>query len=344
MTLPCYSIAYADARSPRAEDVLAALRTLGHTVDFHDELKGCLAAPEPDVYVLGSTREGQQTGLELLAALRQRGRSAPIVLLIEQPEFDELRRAVELGANDVLFGAPTREALSRALARAGAQTSPAPRIDAEARARTLARRYPSEAATVGRAAREISAFLVNEGVAGAHRVRIASALAELVDNACRHAYPGAHGEVAVQVTLRGARVQLVVEDAGCGFDLAQQRLERVPPALPSRRGLRAVPAAGASAKSQNGLGRIERLCESSSIHSDAHGTRAELGFELTPVRFEEEPEHLSHTDFLDPERARSLIATLRQQSDLSNIAPDMALTVGRILGGLDAEVHHRPGA
>jgi anti-sigma regulatory factor (Ser/Thr protein kinase) len=173
-------------------------------------------------------------------------------------------------------------------------------------------------------------------------VRIASALAELVDNACRHAYGPGGGEVVVEVSIRGVRVLLSVEDVGCGFDAAQHRLERVPPALPSRRGLRAVPAPRAN--SQTGLGRIERLCEACEIHSSTSGTRIELTFELTPVRFEEEPEHLSQTDFLDPERARSLIASLRKGSDLSGIAPDMALTVGRILGGLDAEVRPRTGA
>lgn len=342
MTPPCLSIAYADRREPRASRVVEALRSLGHEIVQHDEAKSCLATPEADLYLLGRTLADGSSGLDLLDALRRTGRSAPILLLLETPDFAELRRAVELGASDVLFGAPEAEALARAIQRTDAQASPAPRLEAQERAHALERRYAAEPATVGRAAREISAFLVNEGVAGAHRVRIASALAELVDNACRHAYGRSGGEVAVQVALRGARVHLTVEDSGRGFDLMRHKLERVPPALPSRRGLRALPTTRSD--SHSGLGRIERLCEESSIQSDAGGTRAELTFELTPVRFEEEVEHLSQTDFLDPERARSLIARLRKGSDLSGIAPDMALTVGRILGGLDAEVRPRTGA
>lgn len=342
MTLPRLSVAYADACSARTNGIVEALRALGHEVVCHDDSRSCLAAPEASLYLLGQVLADGSPGLDLLEALRRTGRSAPILLLVETPDFAELRRAVELGATDVLFGTPQPATLRQAIERAGAKAGPLPRLDLEARAHDLERRYPAEVATVGRAAREVSAFLVNEGVAGAHRVRVASALAELVDNACRHAYGHPTGEIAVHVAIRGARVHLTVEDSGCGFDVARHRLERIPPALPSRRGLRALPAAHAN--SHAGLGRIERLCESCSIHSSASGTRAELVFELTPVRFEEEPEHLSQTDFLDPDRARSLIASLRKGSDLSGLAPDMALTVGRILGGLDAEVHPRPSA
>ena len=103
-----------------------------------------------------------------------------------------------------------------------------------------------------------------------------------------------------------------------------------------------VPSAGSfGSDSATGLGRIERLCEEHTLTSGPSGTRVELTFELTPVRFDEESEHLSETDFLDPERARRLIAALRKgHNDLSGVAPSMALTIGRILGGIDAD--HRP--
>ena len=53
------------------------------------------------------------------------------------------------------------------------------------------------------------------------------------------------------------------------------------------------------------------------------------------MRFDEEPEHLAETDFLDPSRARSLIASLRKgRADLSGVPPAMALTIGRIIGGI----------
>jgi hypothetical protein len=127
-------------------------------------------------------------------------------------------------------------------------------------------------------------------------------------------------------------VQVSVTDQGRGFDTARVKLERVPAALPGGRG----PRRASSTSSDTGLGRVERLCEHHELFSGPQGTRIELTFELTPVRFDEEAEHLAETDFLDPERARSLIQALRKgRTDLSGVAPGMALTIGRILGGLD---------
>jgi hypothetical protein len=139
----------------------------------------------------------------------------------------------------------------------------------------------------------------------------------------------------VRAEVQRTRVIVVVEDTGKGFDPLRVRLDRVPAALPRARG--AAPVVNPS--SGTGLGRVERLCEEHAIVSGADGTRVELVFELTPVRFDEEGEHLGQTDFIDPERARSLIATLRAgRADLSAVPPALALTIGRILGGIDAEI------
>jgi anti-sigma regulatory factor (Ser/Thr protein kinase) len=254
-------------------------------------------------------------------------------MLDEKPSFEDMRRAIELGATDMIVRPLEAGELTRALERALAARAPRPRIDVAPGAHSCVRSYSSDESTVGRAAREISAFLVNEGVVNAHRVRIASALAEVVDNACRHAYPGGGGEVVVRAEVQRTRVQVSISEQGGGFDAARARLERVPAALPGARG------ASRSSSSNTGLGRVERLCEHSELASGSWGTRVELSFELTPVRFDEEAEHLAETDFLDPSRARSLINALRKgRTDLSSVPPAMALTIGRILGGIDAEI------
>jgi anti-sigma regulatory factor (Ser/Thr protein kinase)/CheY-like chemotaxis protein len=336
MTLPSLSIAYGDEPSSRADAVAEILRGQGHEVVRHADASAFLSAPEPDVYVLGRALADGTRGLALLESLRRTGRSAPVVLVDEEPSFEDMRRAVELGAADLLLRPLDAPALARALERAGAARAPKPRVDAQPRSHACERRFSIDDITVGRAAREISAFLVNEGVANAHRVRIASALAEVVDNACRHAYPGGRGEIVVRAEVRRTRVQLAVEDSGCGFDVSRFRLERVPAALPGSRNARATAPRASSA---TGLGRVERLCEEHHVVSGAQGTRVELGFELTPVRFDEESEHLAETDFLDPSRARGLVEALRKgRTDLSGVPPAMALTIGRILGGIDAEV------
>src|SRR5688572_691857 len=201
MTLPRLSIAYGDEQSRRSAAVAEILQGLGHEVVRHDDENGFLAAPEPDLYLLGPVLADGTRGLELLESLRRTGRSAPIVMLHENPSFEEMRHAVELGASDMVVRPQDASELTRALARAHAARAPRPRAEVQ-RTHGCVRTYSSDATSVGRAAREISAFLVNEGVVNAHRVRIASALAELVDNACRHAYPDRAGEIVVRAEVQ----------------------------------------------------------------------------------------------------------------------------------------------
>jgi len=323
------TIALGDADGTRRQRLVDLLRSRGHEVSPHSEAREVLSAPEPDVYLIGSGLEDGSSGLDLLASLRGAGRMAPVVLFDEKPTFEQLSRAVELGAADFLLRPGEGDEVLRAIERAGSLRRPKARADVEPSQLSSGWSYEIGDQTVGRAAREVSAFLVNERVATPHRVRIASALAEIVDNACRHAYRDSSGRVQVEARIQGNRVQVEVVDLGSGFDSALAQLERIPPALPGRR-------RGGSGSS-TGLGRVERLCEGLTVDSGPGGTRVEMTFELTPVRLQDESEDLAATDFLDPSRARSLITALRDDAaDLSRVAPAMALTIGRILGGIDA--------
>jgi len=343
MNTPSLSIAYGDQPSPRALVVAEILRSQGHAVESHRERDTLLRQPEPDLYVLGRQLADGTRGLDLLAELRRTGRNAPVLLIDEEPDFRDMRAAVELGADDVVLRPLESGMLARAIARACANRSPRPRIDVEPRAHSFQQSYTRDEHTVGRAAREVSAFLTNEGVAHAHRVRIASAVAELVDNACRHAYGTREGQINVQASVQRTRVELVVSDQGRGFDVAAVRLESVPAALPGRKQRTPASAARPQAASEHGLGRVERLCEQLALESSSRGTRATLAFELSPVRFEEEAEHLGDTEFLDPTRVRSLIQSLRKgQADLAQVTPGMAMTIGRIIGGLGSDSGKSP--
>src|SRR5437867_2204491 len=170
MTIDRLCIAYGDAPSRRADVVSEILRNQGHEVVWHDDEKSFLSAREPDVYLLGPALADGTRGLELLESLRRTGRSAPIVLLDEKPSFEDMRRAVELGATDMVVRPLDAGELARALERANAARAPRPRIAFAPGAHSCARSYSIDESTVGRAAREISAFLVNEGVVNAHRV------------------------------------------------------------------------------------------------------------------------------------------------------------------------------
>jgi anti-sigma regulatory factor (Ser/Thr protein kinase) len=330
MTPERLRIIYADRKTEESASLVRILEDLGHEVSTHDEPSGPLAESEPDIYLLGQTLASGGRGLDLLQSLRRTGRRAPILLLDEKPSFDDMRRAVELGATDMLLKPFGSDDVSKALERAHEKGSRGPRIDVEPRSHSYTRSYQAQEGSVGQAARELSAFLLNEGVVNAHRVRIASALAELVDNAARYAYKEPDGEINVSADVVNTRVFLTVKDTGIGFDASSARLECVPAALPGRA------SSSRRASSSTGLGRVERLCEGHDVDSGPAGTSIELTFELTPVRFDEEAENLAEVDFLDPARAHSLIAALSNgHPDLSGMPAAMALTVGRIIGGIE---------
>lgn len=190
-----------------------------------------------------------------------------------------------------------------------------------------ARTYPANAHGAQRGARDLAAFLTEKGVAHAHRIRIASAVCEIADNVRRHAYGAGDHSFEVEVELKRTRVNVAVSDQGRGFDAERVHLDSIPAPLPTT-----GHAHGASMST--GLQRVSALSEELVVRSDPSGTRVELFFELTPVRFEEEREGFAEVDFLDPRRARDLLRSLQEGAeDLGNIAPALALTVGRLLGG-----------
>jgi anti-sigma regulatory factor (Ser/Thr protein kinase)/CheY-like chemotaxis protein len=321
-------ITVADA-TRKAGVVAEALRAQGHEVVVCDDGATLLAAAaEPDAYVLGPSLTDGSTGLELGEQLRRAGKAAPLVLIDPAPSFETMQRAVRLGVADFVLDPLAPTSLRDALRRCQAQGRPSRRPVA-VQPHAIARSYPLEEGVSGRAAREVSAFLVNEGVVAAHRVRIASAVAELVDNAHRHS-DSRDGRVTVACELNGSLVRIEVQDRGHGFDVDGVMLDRVPAALPSTRKERTPRPGG-------GLGRVELLAEDLRAHSTESGARIEAEFQLTPVRFDEEAESLSDTEFLDPTSARRLIAALRGgTADLSGVSAPLAVTIGRIIGGVSS--------
>lgn len=324
-SLPSLRITVGDT-AQRAAVVAEALRGQGHDVVVQSEGPALVAGPDPDAYVIGGTLQDGTSGLEIVEELRRAGKTAPVALIDAAPSFEVMQRAVRLGLADLVVDPLVPGALRDAIQRCLGQRRPGPRpITSQPHA--IARSYAFEEGVSGRAAREVSAFLVNEGVVAAHRVRIASAVAELVDNAQRHSR-SRDGRVTVACELNGNRVRLEVQDRGHGFDVENVKLDRVPAALPAARKAR-VPQAG------GGLGRVELLAETFQADSSASGSRIQAEFQLTPVRFDEEAEALADTEFLDPSSARKLIAALRGgTADLSGVSAPLAVTIGRIIGGV----------
>ena len=116
------------------------------------------------------------------------------------------------------------------------------------------------------------------------------AVAEIVDNACRRAYPNAQGFVHVSARREGCDLFVTVEDDGVGFDVSRLDEE-----------LLATPL-------HSGLSRAISLCEDLHVESEpGAGTRVDMRFTATFLAFDGgRGLDLADHDFLMPDAARVL--------------------------------------
>lgn len=181
------------------------------------------------------------------------------------------------------------------------------------------------------ALRDLSAYLLSQGLGAATRMRVASAAGELVDNACRHAYPGTVSaeaprpfELTAQVEEDSVRVR--VRDQGIGFNA----LDAFAPALPS------------GSCPENGLSRASSLAEDMTIEpcGPEGGSSVTLDFQRLPVGFHEQGAiDLDEIDYLDPSTAKKVLAALADgPSDDLHIPSRLAVTIGRLLGTSPADL------
>ena len=311
------------ACTPRSRAIAEVLRSYGYSVHFASE-EGGKPTDEVDLWIADFTNPREVKAAE---ALREVHARAPLIALVGAGSLDGRGRSLR-ASETVHFGsARAFHDLMIAVDRlVGDGTVDARFIDT----RSYSRSYDADEEGTNQCAYELAAFLTERGVVHAHRIRIVSAVFEAADNARRHGYAGASGTFSVEVLLERARVHVTVEDRGRGFDAVREQVERVPAALPTRGG----PERGAPKSTMGGLQRLAALSEELDLHSDERGTRVEMTFELSPVRFEEEPDDFTDVDFLDPDRARELLRALQEGAEeIGDVAPALALTVGRLLGG-----------
>lgn len=189
---------------------------------------------------------------------------------------------------------------------------------------TIERAYPAIAASVERATRAVLGKALEDGIGPACRARIGSALAEVLDNALRRAYPCGGGAVRVRAGFEGADFVVEVRDFGVGFDTSSLDSELLSTPLHS------------------GLARAMSLCEDLSVESDPEqGTRVALRFRPGQVAFGDGGLlDLSDEDFLAPETARRLLHALRRPdtAHLHQLSPALAVVVGRLLAGPEPRV------
>jgi CheY-like chemotaxis protein/anti-sigma regulatory factor (Ser/Thr protein kinase) len=307
-------IACADA--PLREHLGAQLRACDHRAELRADAESAGRCALPDVLVADLALPGAG-GFELLEQLGASG--VPGLLLAGMPSADDWRRALQLGARDLLVKPVRASEFVLAVERA------AEPFESEPVPSGLRGSYPASARGVQAAVSALAAFALRRGIGPTPRVRIASACCEILDNARRHAYPSAPGALHVDAQVRAGELCVRVRDEGCGFAAERALLE-----------LGRGAGHGRSAGEARGLARVAALAERMRIESGARGTSVELSFDLTPSLFEEERElALTELDWLDPVTARSALRAIRRGDAQSacELSPAIAATLGRLLAG-----------
>ena len=309
MSGPPLKVLVVEDEAAVAAAVAAALRKRGHAVTVAESGEQALALPTADVLVCDVGLSGM-SGLDLLESLRSRGALCRTVLTSGMPNLEDCRRAMRLGASELL-AKPFR---LRELVDAVEAGEPAPALPSRQTGRRQRSSISATPAGCEGALRELVAFLVRSGMGPSTRARVATACAELLDNTVRHAYPDGPGPLTVEAEIDGRELQVRAIDQGVGFD----------------------PNAGKIADpAESGLARAAALAEDLRLETaPGRGARVTLGFVVYRVQFDEDDVvDLSELDWLPPELARRVLKTLRSEraDDLLNLSPALAVSVGRLL-------------
>ncbi|MEZ6014510.1 MAG: response regulator [Planctomycetota bacterium] len=300
-----------------AAALAAALEARGHRVAVAASAEEALTMPEPEVLVADLLLQGMG-GLDLFGELVARGGAPKAVFMTGLPTVEDCRRALRLGATEFLTKPFSVDELVRAVEQEGNTGGPANVAPAR-----FERVYAAGPRASERAARDIGAWCLRSEVTPATRARVASVVAELVDNATRHGYD-ASGEVCedpieLRADMDARTLLLEVQDHGRGFDAAGLLLERM-------------------TCSQSGLARVSSLAEDLTIRSQPdHGTRVRARFTVSTADFDIDGRiDLSELDHLAPDTSRELLATLADDPHAPVIlSPALAVVVGRLLAGPD---------
>ncbi|MEM8712293.1 MAG: ATP-binding protein, partial [Planctomycetota bacterium] len=210
-------------------------------------------------------------GLELLADLQSIGLS-PFSILIAGPRTTqtELERAEALGVHAVLESPVRPEALVQAVEAHRAMQAPAePQEltyrDVSSKPVGMTMSLAAEHGAAEAAARDLVGWCARCEVVPSTRARIATAVAEVIQNGIEH---GAH-QIHVDAAMDRRQLTVTVDDDGPGFDTVHA--------------LTAGVLSGST-----GLGRIHALAETVSMQSAPDkGTRVILEFSVTTADFED---------------------------------------------------------
>ena len=292
--------------------IASTLRARGHEVAVVDCAEVALCMPVPDVLIADVHLKGLD-GLELLERLRATGATPHTIFVTDQPTLEDCRRALRLGAADLISKPIRTEEILEAIGACAA------RGRYRGGGELFQMSWPATLEDAERTVRELIGFLVHAGVQPSARTRIAGACAEALDNVQRHAYGDQAGTFHVEGAFEGGSFVLSVEDDGKGFDPLDATLG------PMRD------------TSRSGLARAASLCEDVQLETaPGRGTRVSMRFSVSDFAFDEcDSVDLSELDYLTPGVARHVLEDLgNPERDVSYVlSHSLAVAVGRMLAG-----------
>jgi len=293
-----------------ADTLAAILRHRSHEVTVASSGEEALRCDPCDVLVTDVGLAGM-SGLDVLEELLLRGEAPRTLVMSGQENADNCARALTLGAVDFLPKPVNIDHLVRLVEQDE---------DREIRSScTFGRRYRVSRELCECGPRDLLAFTLRSGVGPAARARIASALAEVLENVWRHAYPTGDGEVEVRAQLTPSELSVSVRDEGVGMDTASVAR------TPVRKG------------SPCGFARVSALSEDLVIRSGpGTGTQVEMLFTIFSARFDNSQQtDLSDIDWLSPQLARTVMKHLENpdHEQAFQFSPALAVSIGRLLNG-----------
>lgn len=275
-----------------------ALHRASYRVTCVTTAEEALAESEYDILVTDEELGSRIRGIDLLELLCARNSPAPFIVISGHHDLDHCRRAMRLGAVDFLAKPFDLSDLVDAVRVA------AERITTSSRVGVFARVYPRDEELADRSLRELGAFLMERGLGPAHRTRIASAAAQVLEYLRGE---GCFGAAALDAEVDDHHVTM---DIAAAVDREHD--------LPEHRAM---------------IERARALAEDLELRKLPGRRSVSLAFELAPVGFEEDALDLADADYLRPHTIDSLIDVLCSgRCDESHLVPStMAPTVGRLL-------------
>jgi FixJ family two-component response regulator len=292
-----------------AEAMASVLQTRGHAVVIVNSAEQALVHPLPEVLVAEWQLCGPD-GLDLLSEYRLQGGQPHTVFIASDPTLEGCREAFHKGAAEFLAKPFRLKELVQAVEQAGAVR------EAHFHASYTANRESQQIAP-----RDLLAFALRQRVGPTCRARMATAVAELIQNSVEHAYPCRMGEIWIDATVDEREMVVRVHDDGIGFDSAKVAGEH----LASTR--------------HNGLARAAALAERIELESCVgQGATIILRFGACLVDYDTDDNiDLSELDFFTPDTSEQLLRTLEVDGveSIFQVSPAQAVVIGRLLCGPD---------